>query len=82
MKIHFFWIPAYGGEQAQAELNRVLSQGRVLQMERHFCATGATPGWAICVELPTVAESSTPNGQSERKIGAWMRARKRPEVVG
>ncbi len=68
MKMRFFWIPAHGDPAAEAELNDVLSRHRVAQCERQFCAGGATPGWAICLELVSPAESSPGPAGDPRRV--------------
>jgi superfamily II DNA helicase RecQ len=60
MTLHFFFVPASRPEAAQAELNALLAQGRVVGIAREFVADGANSGWAFCVERTTAAAPLPP----------------------
>lgn len=51
MKLRFFAVPALSPAQGEAEVNRVLAEGRVLAVERQFVAAGDASYWALCVSL-------------------------------
>jgi superfamily II DNA helicase RecQ len=49
MKMRFFAIPIHASMDASGELNGLLSNHRILTIERHFVADGTNSLWAICV---------------------------------
>jgi superfamily II DNA helicase RecQ len=49
VKLRFFAVPMFDGDQESQELNRFLSTNRVVTLERHFVADGSRSAWAICV---------------------------------
>lgn len=68
MQIKLFTMPAFGGDEVEAEVNRFLRSHRVLQLERHFVAEQGGY-WALMVEYTggdPVAEAP-PASRRERK---------------
>ena len=68
MQIKLFTMPAFGGDEVEAEVNRFLRSHRVLQLERHFVAEQGGY-WALLVEYTggdPVAEAP-PASRRDRK---------------
>jgi superfamily II DNA helicase RecQ len=64
MRIDFFTIPVYGGEDATEEVNGLLSSGRILSVERQFVSHGEANFWSICVlSQPGASSSSSKRGK-------------------
>ncbi len=49
VKLRFFAVPMFDGEEESQELNRFLSANRVLLVERHFVSDGPRSAWAVCI---------------------------------
>lgn len=69
MRLQFFSIPACGGDDAAAELNRFLSTHRVLRVDRELVHDGAQSLWAVCVQWAPTADPEAPRARApgERK---------------
>lgn len=50
MQLRFFRVPAVGGPELEADLNRFLRSVRPLTVDRQFVAAGAHSFWSLCVE--------------------------------
>lgn len=48
---HFFTIPVYDPEPAEAQLNQFLQGKRVATVERSFLPNGDQSAWAVCVSV-------------------------------
>ena len=61
MPMKFFTVPAFGGEGAEAELNRFLATHRILGLDRQFVQDGANSAWCLRVSYqgPEVGEGAT-----------------------
>jgi len=47
MQVHFFSIPAIGGQSAQEQLNQFLGQQRILGLQKEFVANGEQSFWSV-----------------------------------
>jgi hypothetical protein len=56
MRLQFFAIPACGGDQASATLNRFLATHRVLRAHRELVHDGAQSLWAVCSQWAPTAD--------------------------
>lgn len=67
MGLHFFTIPVHSLRESEAELNRFLSQHKVVGIEKHFVMDRADSFWAVCVSTAHVQEElNTPGKKSSR----------------
>jgi len=66
MGLSFQWIPARHGDRAEEHLNAFLRRVRVLSIEKHFCGSGADPGWAVCIEYADTQERAGSNFKDVR----------------
>lgn len=68
MRLKFFHIPMVDPLAAEAELNQFLASHRVLEVQRHFVATGLDSGWAVCVAFVEGVAGSHDAGARKGKI--------------
>jgi superfamily II DNA helicase RecQ len=66
MQLRFFTIPIHAGEDAAAELNSFLAGHRILAIDRHLIADGASSAWAICVSFDEGGAAATRLAGSKR----------------
>jgi len=67
VKLRFFVVPMFDGEEGSDELNRFLATNRVLLVERHFVSDGPRSAWAICVSYVDRGGRPAPEqGQGKR----------------
>jgi hypothetical protein len=60
MQLRFFAFPVLHGEELAAEINRFLSNHRILAVERHLIVDRPNSAWAICVGFDENASAGTP----------------------
>jgi len=67
MRMAFFTIPAYDGDEASAALNQFLSSQRVIAVDRHFVQDGHNSAWSLCVSfVPAGDARATIPARSQR----------------
>tara|TARA_R110002096_G_scaffold434052_1_gene654563 strand:- start:604 stop:1035 length:432 start_codon:yes stop_codon:yes gene_type:complete len=64
MAFQYFQIPAADGESVQAELNAFLAGKKVIRLEQHFVAEGASSFWAVSVQY---SAGSGPSGNAAKR---------------
>ncbi len=60
MRMRFFTIPAFAGDEDAAELNRFLVSHRILGTDRQFVQDGANSAWCLCVSYLEAGDRSAP----------------------
>lgn len=63
MRCDFFTIPAQDAATATEELNRLLSNARILSVDRQFVADGANSFWSVCVLSQTGGQRPVSQGR-------------------
>ncbi len=68
MKLRFFVVPMFDGEEESRELNKFLAMNRVLLVERHFVADGPRSAWALCVSYVDRGGRAAPEPGQARRV--------------
>lgn len=66
VQFKFFMIPASGGAEAEADLNRFLGSRRIVSVEKHFVAEGASSSWCLAVSYLSDSEVPAKAGDKNR----------------
>ena len=66
MQVHFFSIPAIGGQSAQEQLNQFLGQQRILGLQKEFVANGEQSFWSLCITIDKAAKVESQSVSKKR----------------